>query len=142
MESRVIGHHVDLSGPARALSGGNLAQRFAHTGLDSVVDFAVVEPHSQVEAALPRRRHSPPTEQLERDVPQPRRVMAVGRPCVDGDDDRRRGRREHVEDLRPAGRVLCQQEPGFHATDVDGCVPSGDLTHIGHRLQRRRHIPP
>jgi hypothetical protein len=55
VEGRVVGDHVDLlgadpvlPGANRVLPGADLAQSFAHTGLDGVVDFAVVEPHGEV----------------------------------------------------------------------------------------------
>ena len=44
-------------------------------------------------------------------------------------DDRRRARREHVEDLRPAGRVLGQQQPGVDPPSPSRGVAAGHLVH-------------
>ena len=67
--------------------------------LVAVLHLGVVEPDGQVPAALPARRRPGGPEPLERHVPEPRRVAAVGDAGVDGDDDR--GRRPGPADRTP-----------------------------------------
>ena len=101
MEGGVVGHHVNVGGVGRS-------ERRREVSFQNVVDLGVVEPYGQVEATFAGCHDVPSPEELKGHIPQPGRVVAVSRAGVDGDDDRRRGRGQHVENLGPAGRVLGQ----------------------------------
>ena len=135
LERRVVADVVDL---ARARAGDCSAL---------VVDpgdlhVGVEEPDGEVRRTLAGRGDPAPGEDLERNVPQPRRVVAVRDLGVDPDDDGIGRVPDQLEQLGEPGRVLGEEEPDAPTRDRHPREPSLDLLDRGDRGCSGRSVDP
>src|SRR5207244_5387509 len=103
LERGVVGGQVDLC-PAGGPHGGDVALH------EAVVDVRVAEADGQIAPTIAGGDHEPPAQALERDVPEPRRIAAVGDAGVDADDDGEGSGADEIEGFGPARRVLGTEE--------------------------------
>ena len=87
----------------------------------------VAETHREVEPAIAARDDEPVADPLERDVPQPGGIVAVGGTGIDADDERDVVGFDEPEQFGPAGGVLREQQADRATTVADDSETSGDL---------------
>ena len=97
-----------------------------------MLHLGVRQPNGQVVTAFAGRHHEATLQPLERYVPQPRRVAAVGDPGVDRHHCRGAGITHHLQCLLPPGGVFGQQQPHRLAVDGLGAVAAGHVADVSH----------
>ncbi len=127
LERGVVGEHLEVR-----CHGAGRVDRLVDVVHQRERDLVGLEADGQVQPALAADQDVPAAQPPEVHVPQPRGVPAVGSLRVDREQDRGGRRRHHVERLKPARRVLGEQQPDVDAAAVHLRVPPG---HRGNRAQ-------
>ena len=101
--------------------------------VDGVVDFGVVEAHGEVVAPVSSGDHRPTTQHLEGNVVEPRRVGTICGAGVDRQDEWVTIASNHLEQARPPGWILGQEERHLSSVHHLVAIPARHALHLDER---------
>src|SRR5580704_10883022 len=104
LKGRVVRDHIELG-------AGHAADRIVDAVDKLKRNLIGFQPDGEIETPFPGHEHRPAPQYAVINVPQPGGVLAVRRLGINPQQHRPWTRCEHVKGLKPAGRVLRQQQP-------------------------------